>query len=71
MTVKQFFDATTDLKCDDVVTIVDATESRILYNGSFSGALKTVYAQYTVLQEIRARFTIDSFSQKYIYVKVL
>lgn len=71
MTVKQFFDATTDLKCDDFVTIVDATESRILYKGLFSGALKTVYAQYTLLQEICAKFTIGSFSQKYIYIKVL
>ena len=61
MTVKQFFDATTDLKCDDVVTIVDSTESRILYHGPFSDAFKTVYAQYTV----------DSFSRKFIYIKVL
>ena len=44
MTVKQFFDATTDLKCDDSVTIVDATESRILYHGSLSDVLKSVYA---------------------------
>ena len=70
MTVKQFFDATTDLKCD-AVTIVDATESRILYHGSFSDALKTVYAQYTVSMTTYAQCTIDSFSRKYIYIKVL
>ena len=71
MTVKQFFDATTDLKFDDAVTIVDATESRILYHGSFSDALKTVYAQYTVSMTTYAQCTIDSFSRKYIYIKVL
>lgn len=71
MTFKQFFDATTDLKCDDVVTIVDATESRILYHGSFSDALKTVYAQYTLLTTTYAQCTVDSFSRKFIYIKVL
>ena len=71
MTVKQFFDATTDLKCDDVVTIVDSTESRILYHGPFSDALKTVYAQYTVLMTTYAQCTIDSFNRKFTYIKVL
>ena len=71
MTVKQFFDATTDLKCDDVVTIVDATESRILYHGPFSDVFRTVYAQYTVLETTYVQCTMDSFSQKYIRVKVL
>lgn len=71
MTVRQFFDATTDLKCDDVVTIVDATESIILYYGPFSDVFRTVYAQYTVLETTYAQCTMDSFSQKSMYIKVL
>lgn len=71
MTVKQLFDATTDLKCDDVVTIVDATESRILYHGPFSDVFRTVYAQYTVLETTYAQCTVDSFSRKFTYIKVL
>ena len=71
MTVKQFFDATTDLKCDDVVTIVDATESRILYHGPFNDVFRTVYAQYTVLETTHVQCMMDSFSQKSMYIKVL
>ena len=61
MTVEQFFSIATDLKCDDIVTIIDATSFRILYRGSFFNVVKTVYAQYTV----------QSFSQKSMYIKVL
>lgn len=61
MTVKQFFYAATDLKYDDVVSIVNNTDGMILYRGPFIAVLTTVYAQYTV----------HSFSQKYMYIKVL
>ena len=61
MTVKQFFYAVTDLKYDDVVSIVNNTDGAILYRGPFIDVLTTVYAQYTV----------KSFSQKSMYIKVL
>ena len=61
MTVKQFFYAAVDLKNDDIVSIIDDVSSRILYRGSFIDVLMTVYAQYT----------IHSFSQKSMYIKVL
>ena len=61
MTVKQFFYAATDLKYDDVVSIIDAAGSKILYRGQFIDVLTTVYAQYTV----------HSFSQKFMRIKVL
>lgn len=61
MTVKQFFYAATDLKYDDIVSIVDDADSTILYRGPFIDVLMTVYAQYTV----------HSFSQKSMYIKVL
>lgn len=60
MTVKQFFYAAIDLKYDDVVSIVN-TDGMILYRGSFIDVLTTVYAQYTV----------NNFSQKSMYIKVL
>lgn len=61
MTVGQFLSAATDLKCDDIVTIIDAASYRTLYRGSFFNVVKTVYAQYTVC----------SFSQKFWYIRVL
>ena len=61
MTVKQFFYAATDLKYDDVVSIIDAAGSKILYRGRFIDVLTTVYAQYTV----------RSFSQKFMRIEVL
>lgn len=61
MTVKQFFYSATDLEYDDVVSIVNNTDGMILYRGPFIDVLTTVYAQYTV----------NSFSQKSMYIKVL
>ena len=61
MTVKQFFYAATDLRYNDVVSIVNNADGMILYRGSFMDALTTVYAQYTV----------HRFSQKSMCIKVL
>ena len=61
MTVKQFFYAATDLRYNDVVSIINNADGMILYRGSFIDVLTTVYAQYTV----------HRFSQKSMYIKVL
>lgn len=59
MTVRQLFYAADDLSDNDVVTITDGVKE--LYNGTLGDAMKTVYAEYTVIV----------FSQKEMCIEVL